>query len=70
MKLATLKAKAREAATWRGHHLGNFIASKDGTKARAECKRCKCSVGVNTHPLPNEIDIAGEAIAINCRNGE
>ena len=32
------------------------------------CKLCGREVQINTKPLPNEIDIGGEALALNCSN--
>ena len=66
MTLETLKRKGRVAAQARDHHLGNFMRNQDGTAASAHCQHCNRWVHVNTHPLPNEIDIGGDAVALNC----
>ena len=65
-----LKRLARETATYRGHDLSRFLTSytfgHTERGAMATCKRCAAYVSVLTHPGPNEIDIGGEAIALNC----
>lgn len=33
----------------------------------AKCTKCGAYLRLNTHPLPNEIDISGESVAVNCR---
>jgi len=37
-----------------------------GNAAISHCKICRKSVAINARPLPNGIDIAGEAVALNC----
>lgn len=61
-----LKAEAREAATRRGHSLGRFRRGRFDHTAFALCTRCACGAYVDAHPLPNGIDISGEAVAIGC----
>lgn len=63
--LAELKREAREAATARGHNLSNF-ARISARMHVACCLKCKRKVQITTNPLPNEIDIAGEPVAIDC----
>ena len=50
---------------WRGHKMGDFepIAQHIAVSC---CKQCNMQVAINTHPLPNEIDIGGEAVALDC----
>jgi hypothetical protein len=36
------------------------------TKRHSHCKVCGKTVTINSHPMPNEIDIGGEAVALNC----
>ena len=71
--LNKLKKEARESCEWREHKMGNFklipttrygVSCKE--KAEATCKACGMSVWVDTKPLPNGIDICGEAVALNC----
>lgn len=64
MTLATLKRKASLAATARGHQLNRWTTTK--TYALTVCRRCGLPVAVNTQPKPNEIDIGGPVVAINC----
>ena len=61
-----LKREAKEAATWRGHELGKFKRHEWRTShcATAECS-CGAIVTVNSRPMPNEIDICGDAVALN-----
>jgi hypothetical protein len=75
MHIATLKARAKKSASERGHVLGHFMhwpslshINKD-TKVRAlaVCQTCSADVLIITHPLPNEIDMAGPALATVCR---
>jgi len=73
-KEARLKREAREGATWRGHKMTPFQPYSPG-KFYSGCVRCGRSVSVTLRPLPNEIDIAGEAVAVGCldelpRNGK
>lgn len=66
--LAALREKAERTANWRGHALRWRPAhhSKDRSYQVAFCTRCPCAVCIKTHPLPNEIDIGGSAVAIGC----
>lgn len=70
-KLERLKREAREAATRRGHTLVRFyrngIPAAEISGMSAECSQCGMSVTVRPKPMPNEIDIGGEAVALNCR---
>ena len=64
-----LKREARVAAGWRGHTLGPFhsVSIHNIAKQAAECSACGMQVVVNTSPLPNEIQLGGEAVALGCR---
>lgn len=69
---AKLKRAARAAAEARGHRLEKFAsvpawALAMGAKSEAACETCGAWVQVITRPMPNEIDIAGSAVAVNCR---
>jgi hypothetical protein len=33
-----------------------------------DCQACGKSAVVNTRPMPNDIEIGGEAVAVNCDN--
>ena len=65
--LRTLKSRAKETAVWRGHELSKFHTFTSAERiAVAHCLHCPASVTVNVAPKPNEIDIGGDAMAINC----
>lgn len=67
-KRTALRKKAREAAKSRGHNMvGWFVI--DGHRSYMRCSDCNMRVDTNTRPLPNEIDIGGEAIALDCSKG-
>lgn len=71
MQLSTLKKQAQQSTHWRGHTMrwvkpvhwgqGRYIQT-------AVCKRCNRTVQLLTHPMPNEINIGGEAVALNCEH--
>ena len=65
-KIDRLKREARDACEFRGHDMGKFFG--DGTKyvIQSKCRRCGMQAWVDTNPPPNGIDIAGEAVALNC----
>jgi hypothetical protein len=50
---------------WRGHHMGPARFTSAST-AESFCTICGRGVWANTHPAPNGIDIAGEAVALGC----
>lgn len=64
-KIDRLKWEAREAALFRGHSLG-FFESLGENKAVASCQDCGMEVYVDSRPMPNGIDIHGDAVADNC----
>ena len=64
-KLDKLKKEARQSATRRGHKLCPFNELSEGT-VYAFCETCGKEVFVKEHPFPNEVDIDGEAVALNC----
>lgn len=45
---------------WSTHH------GEGRTLRIGVCIRCEAQVSCNTRPRPNEIDIGGDAVAINC----
>ena len=65
-----LKIEAQCAVKFRGHNLNRWSSSFDikgnQIKADAHCKHCGMAVFVNSRPAPNDIDISGEAVALNC----
>lgn len=65
-----LKKEARADCEWRGHTMYNFdrgVFYKD--VHHTSCKDCGAEVFVDEHPPPNGINIAGEAVAVNCTKG-
>lgn len=67
--VARLQKEALISCNNRGHKMGRFnqIDLTNGSRIyRAECKDCGAWVDVNPKPAPNEIDIGGTAVALNC----
>lgn len=74
-----LKREAREAAEWRRHRLTRWHTVGVGPTAHdrryppmikgyfATCRYCGKGVNVIPNPMPNEIDVSGEAVALNCK---
>jgi len=60
-----LKYDATDSIHARGHTL-NSGWHDTGKLSYAKCGNCNMEVGINTNPLPNEINIFGEAVAMNC----
>jgi len=42
------------------------FTSFSDSRALASCWSCHMEVLVNSNPMPNEIDIGGEAVALDC----
>ena len=63
-KLVTLRRVARMVAKQRGHDLAPFKVHEH--RAGTECRRCGATVAVTDQPAPNDIDISGSAVAVNC----
>ena len=63
----TLKYKAIRACNWRGHNMGKWKdhSYRNGV-AYCHCLDCDMQVAVILNPLPNEINIGGEAVALTC----
>ena len=66
--LPVLKKRAKAASKLRGHKLGlwRVFPGKSRTICNAKCEVCGAEVQCNDHPLPNEIEIGGTAVALNC----
>lgn len=68
--LGKLRGEAEDAAHWRGHRLKWHPPTHGERKSvqYAECVNdgCKAWVQVNMRPAPNEIDIGGSAVALDC----
>lgn len=67
-RITRLIREARDVAEIRGHALQRFTHcfSGGGDRAFSRCCRCGKEVAVISYPKPNEIDIAGEAVALGC----
>ncbi|MDP1614797.1 MAG: hypothetical protein Q8L68_03280 [Methylococcales bacterium] len=75
-KLDRLKREALDACKFRGHRMGRFVSYnpafgiRSTTTAFAFCTVCHRAVGIDAKPLPNGIEIGGEAVALNCESEE
>lgn len=67
--LRRLLREAREAARMRGHEIKRAKVERSESRSTAVlvCRRCGSEVGVDTRPLPNGIEIGGEAVAVGCQ---
>ena len=66
--LGTLKLKALESTQFRQHTI-KWEPPYHGERNSLQtgyCIICSAWVQVNTLPLPNQIDIGGPAVALNC----
>jgi hypothetical protein len=66
-KLRRLKAEALESCEYRDHDMSKWY-SFSKTAAYAQCLDCGKQVVVDTQPLPNGIEIFGEAVALGCED--
>jgi hypothetical protein len=64
-RLAKLKQRSLESANWRKHTMSRFKALGQYHHL-STCIACGAEVLVNLKPQPNEIDVGGEAVAVNC----
>jgi hypothetical protein len=64
--LETLRRDAATACKWRGHSMRWSKPSNDGHRMYGECRSCGMQVVLLDTPMPNEIEIGGEAVALNC----
>ena len=64
-KLDSLIKEAKECCKFRGHTMTRFEHYDKGL-ARSTCIHCLRAVWVNDNPMPNQVDICGGAIALNC----
>lgn len=65
--LSKLKDDAERAFYWRNHEPQEWV-DESYTVATLTCRTCGRWVQVNTLPGPNEIDIGGPAVALNCED--
>ncbi len=64
-KLRKLKEQAIDSSKWRGHFMKPFV-TYENKYYFSYCRYCDAYVQVTPKPLPNEIDIGGTAVALNC----
>ena len=55
-----------ECCKFRGHEMEVVKVDKESQEAYYDCVKCKMGFCANLHPLPNEIDLGGEALALHC----
>lgn len=67
-KLERLRKAALKSCKWREHKMDQFktVDPSRPHYKEATCKRCGMVVGINAKPMPNDIEIGGEAVALNC----
>jgi len=70
-RLAKLERRMLLIANSRGHVVrtsgpGAFIVVKPCQQRLYHCVKCGLEIEVNSAPAPNEIEIAGPAVALNC----
>jgi len=67
-KRERLRREGKALASIRGHRLGRFIHDDRG--AIAECRHCGLTLTVLPRPRPNEAELMGGALAVDCRAGD
>jgi hypothetical protein len=69
-KMKRLQNEAMEACKFRGHKMGKWQRDEywKETVTYSHCSNCNKQVVVDTHPMPNGIDICGEAVALSCKD--
>jgi hypothetical protein len=65
-ELERLRREAEGSARFRDHEIEWREPAHNGTTQQGWCIYCGKWVQVNTHPRPNQIDIGGPAVALNC----
>ena len=65
LKIERLRKEALESCKFRGHTMKSF-SRRYRYWWNSECRVCGMYVDINDNPLPNEIDISGEAVALHC----
>ena len=70
-KIEQLRKSALASCNNRGHVMGNFKNVPNGIGGKikyAHCKVCDKQVVIMEQPAPNDIDIGGEAVALDCND--
>ena len=65
LSILGLMEETKNTVLSRGHNV-KYWNVLGGDCYSLECKDCKMTVMVKEHPLPNEINVGGEAIALSC----
>lgn len=64
-KIERLRIEALESCNFRGHRMNSFSRKYQHGRS-SECRDCGMNVTIDDNPLPNGIDIGGEAVALHC----
>lgn len=65
-KIEQLKREAIESCNNHNHSMGNFKRINIDV-SMAECDECGMQVFIDTNPMPNGIDVSGQAVALYCQ---
>jgi hypothetical protein len=65
MSILGLMEETKNTVLHRGHNVKNWLVLGNDCYA-LECADCKKIVMIKENPLPNEIKVSGEAVAVNC----
>ena len=65
LSILGLMEETKNIVLSRGHNVKNWLVLGNDCNA-LECAVCKKTAMIKEHPLPNEIKVGGEAVAVNC----
>lgn len=65
-ELLGLKREAQITCELRGHSMGRWLNHENKMGAICQCLECDGYVQVLVKPMPNEIDIGGDMLALDC----
>ncbi|MFA5790658.1 MAG: hypothetical protein WC976_06330 [Caldisericia bacterium] len=69
-KAKSLKRSALASAKFRGHNMKKFVkTARERGEYVSTCKNCDKGILIVVNPLPNETEIMGGAVALNCPKG-
>lgn len=67
-KIERLSREALKSCKFRGHKMKRFVKHDYWPTVRyAHCRVCDKQVVINSRPQPNDIEIGGGAVALNCK---
>ncbi len=68
--MRSLAAEAEQTASARGHFFSywQLMPDRSSTQAYCVCLGCGKRIEINCKPLPNETELSGEALAVECPN--